>query len=85
MTVALCADLGTCGALDTPAAFAECVRMLTSTSVELKKSAEGEFGEQLQLEIAGDGEVRCSHTHDLYVLKDSELTKLPSKSSTGSK
>jgi len=54
MTVALCADLGTCGALDTPAAFAECVRMLTSTSVELKKSAEGGFGEQLQHAIAKD-------------------------------
>jgi UDP-2-acetamido-3-amino-2,3-dideoxy-glucuronate N-acetyltransferase len=44
-----------------------------------------EFGEQLQLEIAGEGEVRCSHTQDLYVLKDAQLTKLPSKSSTGSK
>ena len=54
LTVALCADLGTCGALDTPAAFAECVRMLTSTSVELKKSAEGGFGEQLQHAIAKD-------------------------------
>jgi UDP-2-acetamido-3-amino-2,3-dideoxy-glucuronate N-acetyltransferase len=40
-----------------------------------------EFGEQLRLELTGDGEVRCSHTHDLYVLKDSQLTKQPSESS----
>ena len=44
-----------------------------------------EFGEQLQLPIIGNGEVRCGHTHDIYVLKDSQLTKLPSKSSTGSR
>jgi UDP-2-acetamido-3-amino-2,3-dideoxy-glucuronate N-acetyltransferase len=40
-----------------------------------------EFGEQLRLELTGDGEVRCSHTHDLYVMKDSQLTKQPSESS----
>ena len=40
-----------------------------------------EFGEQLRLELTGDGEVHCSHTHDLYVLKDSQLTKQPSESS----
>jgi len=40
-----------------------------------------EFGEQLRLELTGDGEVRCSHTHDLYILKDSKLTKQPSESS----
>jgi UDP-2-acetamido-3-amino-2,3-dideoxy-glucuronate N-acetyltransferase len=40
-----------------------------------------EFGEQLRLVLTGDGEVRCSHTHDLYVLKDSQLTKQPSESS----
>ena len=44
-----------------------------------------EFGEQLPLELTGDGEVRCSHTHDLYVLKDSQLTKQPSESSAASK
>ena len=44
-----------------------------------------EFGEQLRLELTGDGEVRCSHTHDLYVLKDSQLTKQPSESSAVSK
>ena len=44
-----------------------------------------EFGEQLRLELTGDGEVRCSHTHDLYVLKDSQLTKQPSESSAASK
>jgi UDP-2-acetamido-3-amino-2,3-dideoxy-glucuronate N-acetyltransferase len=44
-----------------------------------------EFGEQLQLPLAGNAEIHCSHTHDLYVLKDSQLTKHPSKSSTGSK
>ena len=38
-----------------------------------------EFGEQLPLPIAGIGEVRCSHTNDFYVLKDSQLTKRPSK------
>jgi UDP-2-acetamido-3-amino-2,3-dideoxy-glucuronate N-acetyltransferase len=40
-----------------------------------------EFGEQLRLELTGDGEVRCSHTHDLYVLKDSQLIKQASESS----
>ncbi len=40
-----------------------------------------EFGEQLRLELTGDGEVRCSNTHDLYVLKDSQLTKQTSESS----
>lgn len=40
-----------------------------------------EFGEQLRLKLTGDGEVRCSHTHDLYVLKDSQLTKQPSEAS----
>ncbi|WP_353439137.1 acyltransferase [Polynucleobacter sp. UK-FUSCHL-C3] len=44
-----------------------------------------EFGEQLRLELTGDGEVRCSHTHDLYVLKDSQLTKQPSESSAASR
>jgi UDP-2-acetamido-3-amino-2,3-dideoxy-glucuronate N-acetyltransferase len=40
-----------------------------------------EFGEQLRLELTGDGEVRCSNTHHLYVLKDSQLTKQTSESS----
>lgn len=44
-----------------------------------------EFGEQLQLPLTGIGEVRCSHTDDLYVLKDSQVTRHPSKSSAGSK
>ena len=44
-----------------------------------------EFGEQLRLELTGDGEVRCSHTHDLYVLKDSQLTKQPSESASAPK
>jgi UDP-2-acetamido-3-amino-2,3-dideoxy-glucuronate N-acetyltransferase len=44
-----------------------------------------EFGEQLRLEITGDGEVRCSHTHDLYVLKDSQLIKQASESSAALK
>lgn len=44
-----------------------------------------EFGEQLKLPLTGGGEVRCSHTNDLYVLKDSQLTKLPSISFVGSK
>ena len=39
-----------------------------------------EFGEQLQLPLTGNAEVRCSHTHDLYVLNDSELTRHPAKS-----
>jgi UDP-2-acetamido-3-amino-2,3-dideoxy-glucuronate N-acetyltransferase len=41
-----------------------------------------EFGEQLKLPLTGNAEVRCIHTHDLYVLKGSHLTKHPSKSST---
>lgn len=44
-----------------------------------------EFGEQLKLPLTGNAEVRCIHTHDLYVLKGSHLTKHPSKSSTVSK
>jgi UDP-2-acetamido-3-amino-2,3-dideoxy-glucuronate N-acetyltransferase len=44
-----------------------------------------EFGEQLKLPLAGNAEVRCSHTHDLYVLNDSKLTKHSPKSLTGSK
>lgn len=44
-----------------------------------------EFGEQLKLPLTGDGEVRCSHTNDLYVLKGSQLAKLPSNSFVGSK
>ena len=44
-----------------------------------------EFGEQLQLPLTGNAEVRCSHTHDLYVLNDSKLTKHSAKSLTGSK
>ena len=44
-----------------------------------------EFGEQLRLELTGDGEVRCNHTHDLYVLRDSQLIKQPSESSAVSK
>ncbi len=42
-----------------------------------------EFGEQLQLPLTGSAEVCCSHTHDLYVLKGSHLTKHPSKSLAG--
>jgi UDP-2-acetamido-3-amino-2,3-dideoxy-glucuronate N-acetyltransferase len=38
-----------------------------------------EFGEQLQLPLTGNAEVRCSHTHDLYVLNDSELTRHSAK------
>jgi UDP-2-acetamido-3-amino-2,3-dideoxy-glucuronate N-acetyltransferase len=44
-----------------------------------------EFGEQLKLPLAGNAEVRCIHTHDLYVLNDSKLTKHSPKSLTGSK
>ena len=44
-----------------------------------------EFGEQLQLPLTGNAEVRCSHTHDLYVLNDSKLTRHSAKSETGSK
>jgi len=44
-----------------------------------------EFGEQLKLPLTGNGEARCSHTHDLYVLNDSKLTKHSAKSLTGSK
>jgi len=44
-----------------------------------------EFGEQLKLPLTGNGEARCSHTHDLYVLNDSKLTKYSVKSLTGSK
>jgi UDP-2-acetamido-3-amino-2,3-dideoxy-glucuronate N-acetyltransferase len=44
-----------------------------------------EFGEQLRLVLTGDGEVRCSHTHDLYVLKDSQLTKQPLESASAPK
>jgi UDP-2-acetamido-3-amino-2,3-dideoxy-glucuronate N-acetyltransferase len=44
-----------------------------------------EYGEQLQLPIIGNDEVRCSHTHDLYVLKDSQLIRHPSISWTDSK
>ena len=39
-----------------------------------------EYGEQLQLPIVGNGEVRCSHTNDLYVLKDTQLIRHPSPS-----
>ncbi len=44
-----------------------------------------EFGEQLKLPLTGAGEVWCSQTDDLYVLKDSQLVKHSSKSSMGSK
>jgi UDP-2-acetamido-3-amino-2,3-dideoxy-glucuronate N-acetyltransferase len=44
-----------------------------------------EYGEQLQLPIIGNGEVRCSHTHDLYVLKDAHLIRHTSTSSADSK
>jgi UDP-2-acetamido-3-amino-2,3-dideoxy-glucuronate N-acetyltransferase len=44
-----------------------------------------EFGEQLKLPLTGNGEARCSHTHDLYVLNDAKLTKHSAKSLTGSK
>jgi len=44
-----------------------------------------EFGEQLQLPLTGNAEVRCSHTHDLYVLNDSKLTRHSAKSLTGPK
>lgn len=32
------------------------------------------FGEQLNLPVQGDGEVRCSHTGDIYRLQDGALT-----------
>lgn len=35
-----------------------------------------EFGEQLDLPLKGDGEVRCPHTSARYVLKDGTLTKV---------
>jgi len=35
-----------------------------------------EFGEQLDLPLKGDGEVRCPHTSARYVLKDGTLTKI---------
>lgn len=44
-----------------------------------------EFGEQLKLPLSGNTEVRCSHTNDLYILKDSKLTKHSAKSLIGSK
>jgi UDP-2-acetamido-3-amino-2,3-dideoxy-glucuronate N-acetyltransferase len=44
-----------------------------------------EFGEQLEIPIVGQAQTRCSHTHDLYILNGSELTKHPAKSSTGSR
>jgi UDP-2-acetamido-3-amino-2,3-dideoxy-glucuronate N-acetyltransferase len=44
-----------------------------------------EFGEQLQLPLTGNAEVRCSHTHDLYVLNDSKLIRHSAKSLTGPK
>jgi UDP-2-acetamido-3-amino-2,3-dideoxy-glucuronate N-acetyltransferase len=44
-----------------------------------------EFGEQLQLPLTGNAEVRCSHTHDLYVLNDSKLTRHFAKSLTDPK
>lgn len=44
-----------------------------------------EFGEQLEIPIVGQAQAHCSHTHDLYILNGSELTKHPAKSSTGSK
>lgn len=44
-----------------------------------------EFGEQLKLPLTGNAEVRCSHTNDLYVLKDSKLIKHSARSLMGSK
>jgi UDP-2-acetamido-3-amino-2,3-dideoxy-glucuronate N-acetyltransferase len=44
-----------------------------------------EYGEQLKLPLTGAGEVRCSQTDDLYVLKDSQLVKYSTKYSIGSK
>ncbi len=35
------------------------------------------FGEKIDLPLAGDGEWRCSHTGDLYVLAGSDLTRQP--------
>ena len=34
-----------------------------------------EFGEQLDLPLAGDGEAVCSHTGDRYQLRDGQLTR----------
>lgn len=36
-----------------------------------------EFGEQLDLPLSGNGEVRCPNTNDLYRLIDSTLIKVP--------
>jgi UDP-2-acetamido-3-amino-2,3-dideoxy-glucuronate N-acetyltransferase len=44
-----------------------------------------EYGEQLQLPIVGNGEVRCSHTNDLYVLKDAQLIRHSSTTLVDSK
>lgn len=34
------------------------------------------YGERLELPLAGDGEARCTHTGDRYMLKEGELTCL---------
>ena len=38
-----------------------------------------EFGEQLPLEVAGQGEAKCGHTGVRYILQDGELTKHDAK------
>ncbi len=44
-----------------------------------------EFGEQLKLPLIGHAQAHCNHTHDLYVLNGTQLTKHPAKSSASSK
>lgn len=38
-----------------------------------------EFGEQLELPLKGNGEARCEHTGDLYILHDGSVLKKESK------